>query len=418
MYARALFIVATVGCIALLMFVFARIGLEPFAHDARLVSRWSQGAATFFVESISVAQIQRDYARAPNGRWIASPHKLKVLIVPGHQPDVGGTEFVGVHERDIVVDIAEALAGFLQQNPRYEVMVARSKVAWHPTLQTYFDTHVADIEAFRRSQVAQMVENLARGSILSETDQVGHLNASSQAALQLYGINKWASEQKYDITIHLHVNDYGGRTRRHAEYSGFAVYVPERQYSNARPSAALGQAIAWRLSAYHATSTLPGESAGVVEDQELIAVGSNNSADGAALLIEYGYIYEPQFQNPSVRTLAEWDYAYQTYLGIQDFVGDPVVAAYGSRALPYDWNQVSTRLGEHGPGVYALQAALHYLGYYPALGSSFSDCPIAGEAGPCTRRAIEAYQRAHALEVTGTLGPVTRTALARDLPVY
>jgi len=405
-------LIFTLSVAVLLSFaVIIVVGIAPLERLARV---GAQGAAVFFVESISVAEIRDRYARATVR--VTTPQKLKILIVPGHQSAVGGTEFNGVYERDIVVDIAEALTGFLRQNSRYEVMVARSKVAWHPTLQSYFDSHATDIEAFQQSQTAQMAGNLASGSILSKIDQVGHLNASSQAALQLYGINKWASEKKYDIIMHLHVNDYGGRRGRNAKYDGFAVYVPERQFSNAKASSALGQAIAWRLSAYHATSTLPGESAGVVEDQELIAIGSNNSAESAALLIEYGYIYEPQFQDASTLTLAQWDYAYQTYLGLQDFVGDPVAAAYGSRALPYDWGQVSARLGERGPGVYALQAALRYLGYYPGSGSSFSDCPISGRVGPCTRAALEAYQRARALEPTGTLGPATRAALTRDIP--
>ena len=39
----------------------------------------------------------------------------------------------------------------------------------------------------------------------------------------------------------------------------------------------------------------PGE--GVVEDQELIAIGSFNTLNPIGLLIEYGYIYESQFYN-------------------------------------------------------------------------------------------------------------------------
>ncbi len=421
MNARISLIALAIGCTLLVVLLAAKVGIQPFALDVRFVSSWSQSAALFFVESITADTIKRDYS----GTAVTDPvtgverpgtaGKLRILIVPGHRPDFGGAEFGGVYERDVVVDIADALAELLRQNPHDEVMVARSKAAWDPTLQSYFDTHAADIEAFEVSQAAQMAAHLSDGSFLPEADQISHLTASSEAALQLYGINKWASEQHYDITIHLHINDYAGRRGRNTKYDGFAVYVPEHQYSNAKASQVLGTAIAARLNAYHATSTLPKESAGVVEDQELIAVGSNNSADNAALLIEYGYIYEPQFQNASILPLAERDYAYQTYLGLQDFLGDPVTLMYGSASLPYDWSQVTAVRGERGPGVYALQAALHYLGYYPTAEDSFSDCPVSGKVGPCTRAAIEAYQRAHGLEATGTLGPQTRAALTSDL---
>lgn len=406
---------ATVACATL-----ALIALGGLTSVGALVRESAQGAGVFFVESISASGIRDRYhgIASPRKTTSARATKVKILIVPGHQPSAGGTMFHGVYERDIVVDIAETLARYLADNGHYDVMVARDKAAWDPALEAYFDTRAAEIDAYRQSQALLMAGHLADGSVRPAEGQVGHLVAQTDAAIQLYGINKWTSEHRYDIVLHLHINDAAGRRKSRAgKYDGFAVYVPERQYSNAKASAALGQAIASRLGAYHATSTYPLESAGVVEDQSLIAVGANNSADAAALLLEYGYIYEPQFQDVSVLPLALRDYAYQTFLGLQDFLHDPSTPTYGSTALPYDWSQVAARPGERGPGVYALQAALRHLGYYPATGDSWNDCPVTGAAGPCTKRAIEAYQRARGLEATGTLGPQTRAALTRDLAI-
>ncbi|MDD2657899.1 MAG: N-acetylmuramoyl-L-alanine amidase, partial [Candidatus Pacebacteria bacterium] len=341
--------------------------------------------------------------------------KVRILIMPGHQPDKGGTIFGGVYEREVVMDIAEALSALLLQNSHYEVLIARTKTAWNPILQTYFDTHALEIETFQQSQKLQMAGYLADGSIVPDANQVYHNTASPNAALKLYGINKWASDNNYDIVLHLHINDETGhRAHVAGKDTGFSVYVPDHQYSNAAASKTVGEAIAVRLNAYHATSTLPKEDRGVVEDQELIAVGSNNTVNGAALLIEYGYIYEPQFQNASVRRVALADYAYQTYLGLQDFFHDPISPSYGSISFPYDWTKVSVTLNERNPGVYGLQAALHHLGYYPPTGKSFSECPISGAAGPCTRRALQAYQRARGVEATGTFGPRTVAELFRD----
>ena len=423
-----LWLAAYAGCAASMIIFLAAGGVAPLQGAVAWAAREAQTAAVFFVQSITVAQIQNDYNGAPVSQTsnassgsltsvsaVVPTKKVRILIVPGHQPSVGGTEFGGVYERDVVFDIAGVLATMLAQNPHYDVMVARTKTAWNPILQSYFDTHALEIETFQQSQKLQMTNYLENGSILPAADQVYHNSAPSLAALQLYGINKWASENNYGIILHLHINDYAGRRIRAAgTYDGFTIYVPDYQYSNAEASKAIGETIAARLNAYHATSTLPREDVGVVEDQELIAIGSNNSADAAALLIEYGYIYEPQFQEPSVRLVAVADYAYQTYLGLQDFFKDAIPLTYGSISFPYDWMKVTSKKDERGPSVYALQAALHYLGYYPPSGKSFSDCPVSGIVGACTRSAIKEYQRARGLEAIGILGPETRNALFRD----
>ncbi len=403
------------GTVAMIIILSLTGNAVVLKDEINSISATAKTAAVFFVESITVAQIQDNY------RNVSAPidKKVRILIVPGHEPDYGGAEFNGVNERDIIVDIADALAKLLQQNPHYEVMVARSKIAWNQVLQSYFDTNAVAIQDFRASQAVMMAQYLANGSIELLSDQIDHLTTSTKGALRLYGINKWASENSYAITLHLHLNDYGGRRARIVgKYDGFTIYVPDRQYSNAKASRAIADALAVRLNAYHATSTLPIEDTGVVEDQELIAIGSNNSADGASMLIEYGYIYEPQFQNASVRPLAVADYAYATYLGLQDFFKDSVTPTYGSAALPYDFAEVNAVPRSKGAGIYALQSALHYLGYYPPARKSFSECPVSGTAGACTIAAIRAFQEARGLDATDTLGPLTRAALASIFPVY
>ncbi len=170
-----------------------------------------------------------------------------------------------------------------------------------------------------KSQYAQMRVYKTQGAVTSLDTQVYHNTAPSDVATRLYGVNKWASENGVGLTIHLHINDYAGHGGRAGRYTGYVVYVPDPQYSNATSSAAVARAIAKRLDTTHATSTMPSEAAGVVPDQDLIAVGSNNSADSAAVLIEYGYMYEPQFITPALRAKAVSDYAEETYQGIEDF---------------------------------------------------------------------------------------------------
>lgn len=384
---------------------------------AIILANIKQPAATFFVTSTTSAEIRSSYQKEANfsARDYTSERKVKVLIVPGHRPEGGGTEFGTVYERDVVVDIADHLAAFMRNNPHYEVIVARDKKKWNRTLDRYFETNMGKIIAFVDKQKALMARYIDKGKILSE-EEIVHNTAEPSSALKLYGINKWASENEIDITLHLHLNDYAGRkSGKVGEHSGFSIYVPDHQYSNAAASKDIGTAIAQRLMAFHSTSTFPGEKVGVVESQYLIAIGSNNTADGASVLIEYGYIYEPQFINAVVRPLAVEDYAYQTYLGLQDFFNDPVLNTSGSAALPYDWSEVRLSDRKGSAGVYALQSGLRHLGYYPPAGKSFTDCPISGVSGPCTEAALKAYQTAHGLTATGDVGPQTRELLGREL---
>lgn len=380
-------------------------------HDSNVVlAEALQPAAAFFVTSITVGQIRDKYAPP-----LASEKRVRVLIVPGHQPGAGGTEFGSVFERDLVVDIADRLAALLRNNGHYDVIVARSKTAWHPDLLAYFDNHSDAIDSFRQSQAAQMARHLSEGRMRLSADQVYHHETATRAALELYGINKWASENEVDITLHLHLNDFAGRrTGQVGAYDGFAVYIPERQYSNARASKTIGVSIARRLSENHATSTFPREDVGVVEDQELIAIGSNNSADSAALLLEYGYIYEPQFTHAAVRALALDEYAMATYRGLQDFFNDvPTAERHGG--LLDDVRALNLEIGTAGAGIYKLQMALRTLGLYPPSGRTLRECPISGVAGECTVMALKEYQDRRSLPQASTLSADTIAALKQDL---
>ena len=78
----------------------------------------------------------------------------------------------------------------------------------------------------------------------------------------------------------------------------------------------------------------------MIEDQELIAIGSNASRDGISVLTEYGYIYEPQFANKETRSVALKEAAYQTYLGIKKFFDENTLPInnYETTLLPHKWN--------------------------------------------------------------------------------
>ncbi|NDE68439.1 hypothetical protein EB052_02430, partial [bacterium] len=75
-------------------------------------------AAAFFAPGITVAQLQQKYEAVP-----ATNHKVRILIVPGHEPNFGGTEYVVkgdtsasyvLREREMNVALTREIATLLQ----------------------------------------------------------------------------------------------------------------------------------------------------------------------------------------------------------------------------------------------------------------------------------------------------------------
>lgn len=274
-----------------------------------------QAASVFFFDSSTPETLHTAYAAAKKGG-----EKFKVLIVPGHDNAASGASFGGLREADLTLATAKKLATDFAGDKNIEVRLARTDQGYDPELAAYFVAHRTDILAYRASQTALMRGYMASGDIASNVI-VDHNLAPGEVAIRLYGINKWANEQGYDLVLHLHFNDVP-RANRAAPgpYSGFAIYVPEHQFSNAKGSLAVAQAVYMRLAQSLHVSTLPQESASPVEDQGLIAIGSNNSLDSSSVLIEYSYIYEPLVQDKLLRERSLADMAQQTYAGVEDFL--------------------------------------------------------------------------------------------------
>lgn len=155
------------------------------------------------------------------------------------------------------------------------------------------------------------------------------------------------------------------------------------------------------MEKYFAKSDLPVESFVLIEDQELIAIGSNASRDGVSVLMEYGYIYEPQFANQETSNVALKEMAYQTYAGIKKFFGDATLSLnkYETTLLPHQWNN-SLKKGMQGlEDIIRLQAALRQEGLYPPESKSFEECPINGVFRGCTYEAVKKFQEKYANEI-------------------
>lgn len=323
------------------------------------------------------------------------------MIVPGHEADFGGTEHGSLKEREMNVDLAKELQFFLQNNPRYEVILARDKNGWNADLQKYFNDNWDEIKSFVKTSKSEMVELIKEGTVKKLTDGVIHNTAPQNVALRLYGINKWNNENKVDLAIHVHFNNY---TRSNenvpGEYNGFAIYIPEKQFSNSTTTKAIASTVFNRLAKYNPVSNLPKEKMGLVEGQDLIAIGSYNTVDAPSMLIEYGYIYEPQFATADIREISIRDMAFQTYLGIQDFFepNNSSSLAYDTVMLPYQWKtEINKNVGNKNE-ILALQTLLMSEGLYPPENKTKNECPRTGTIGGCTLKAISSFQNKYGIK--------------------
>lgn len=354
-----------------------------------------------FPTTVTQADVRAKYEAAGAGG-----EKVKVLIMPGHEPDFGGTELGVLKERNLVVDISQYLAAHLESDARLQVVVARDTAAWLSELEEYFEKEWRDIQRFVKDKKKAMKWLSRKGDIEERTFEVAHNTAPEDSALRLYGITKWANEEGFDLVIHPHLNDNPGA----ANHSGFAVYIPDAEYGNAEASRPLGEAIARVLNRFNASSTLPIENYAVVEDQSLIALGAYNTADFPVALIEYAYIYESKIKYEGAREVVLDDMAYHTYRAIQEYLGAPLLVS-DTLALPHAWALSELPLKISDTQVYALQVALKKLGFYPPPGELLVGCPISGYMGECTKKALRAFQASRGLEETGTIGPRTKEAL-------
>lgn len=383
--------------------IFSLATLTVWGMQIKTLNQTQNTASVFFAQSITTNDLQKKYQEP------SSQRKIKVLVMPGHEPDYGGAEYRDLKERDLAVDLGVALASYLSTNSHYEVIMSRGKGAWNPSIQNYFDTNWDRIAQFRLTKKSEMAELVSQGKIQIMSDGVEHNSLPTTHAIRLFGINLWANENAIDITIHVHFNDYN-RASKPGKYSGFAIYIPERQYSNAPATRVVSGYIYNRLAKFFARSDLPKENNGLIEDQDLVAVGQSNSSDGVSMLIEYGYIYEDAFQNREIREQVFKEMAYQTYLGLEDFFGNNTNMPGTTFTVPETTpknGQTSTTL--------SLQGLLTDQGFYPPMGKTKNDCPLSGYMGPCTKEALKNFQEQYGISGgSGSYGEKTE-ALLRSL---
>lgn len=247
--------------------------------------------------------------------------QIKILLVPGHDNEVWGTQYGNIKEANMNLVLATQIYNLLKKDKRFKVYITRDSLGYTAEFADYFSMHQADIMEFRQNAKKETLNKITSGSFVEKTT-VPHNSVSKDTSMVLYGINKWVDENKMDAVIHIHFNDYPRDTKwKIGKYKGFSIYMPDAQFSNSVKSASFANSIFAQLSKKYKTSTLPEEKGGLIPDQKLIALGANNTLTPSvnSVLVEYGYVYEKIFRKSSTRQQSYKTMADLTAKGVKNY---------------------------------------------------------------------------------------------------
>lgn len=322
----------------------------------------------------------------------------KILIVPGHEPKYGGANFGSVYERDLVLTLGQYLNAYLSADPKFKTYITRDPGGWNSVFDDYFKNNWYAILSWKF--VAKNKISIFEKLGVEKYSAVEHNAAPENVASRLFGITKWSNENGIDLMVHLHLNDYPDHSaKKPGEYSGRVIFIPAKQYKNSETTKVAAEAVSRQLAPFTPESDNPVEEGGILHDADLIAVGVEDTSNAPSMLIEYDYIYQPQFLNAKIRDLALKDLAYQTYLGLYDHFYSTAknAAPEYDPSLVYAWKKRVTSAKSDPKDIYALQTALILDGSYPPKGKTLHDCPRSGVFGACTKAGVREFQAKHDL---------------------
>ena len=246
--------------------------------------------------------------------------KIKVLVVPGHEPNAGGAdEFKTIKERDLNLQLSEILKNDLSQNSNIEVILARDENGWNKDLENYVMTSSTTIMNWVLDMKNEMMSKVDAGIFKLINPDMKHNNATSDAVLYLYGTNKWIALNNIDLVLHVHFNS-NPKINGKPNFSGYCMYVPEKQYGNASSSRIFANYINEEISKIENKSTMPQEKDTIIEDQELIATGNYDTLKIPSVVVEYAYIYEPMMLSSSTRNIFINRAASSTAKAIENYI--------------------------------------------------------------------------------------------------
>lgn len=246
--------------------------------------------------------------------------KIKILIVPGHEPNAGGAdEFKKIKERDLNLQLSKILKDDLSSNQNIEVVLARDDNGWNSDLKNYVETSSTTIMKWVADMKNKMFAKVDAGEMKLINPDMKHNDATTEAVLYLYGTNKWIAENNIDLVLHVHFNN-NPKINGKPNYSGYTMYIPEHQYKNSSSSRIFANYINEEISKIEKKSNMPQEKDTIIEDQELIATGNYDTLKIPSVVVEYAYIYEPIIVSSSTRNKFIITAASSTATAIENYI--------------------------------------------------------------------------------------------------
>jgi N-acetylmuramoyl-L-alanine amidase len=226
--------------------------------------------------------------------------KIRILIVPGHEPNDGGAIYKGVKERDLNLELSNQIRNILASTTDAEIILARDEDGWNIDLDTYVKNNETQIMDWVFDLKEKMLTKIDSGEMIKINPGMKHNVATSSAVLYLYGTNKWANENRIDLILHVHFNN-NPKWNGKPNYRGYCMYVPEKQYNNATSSKIFADYLNEEISKIQYASNMPQEKDLIIESQELIAIGTYDTLNVPSVVVEYAYIYEPMMVDATRR---------------------------------------------------------------------------------------------------------------------
>mgnify|MGYP001587081250 CR=1 FL=1 len=240
----------------------------------------------------------------------------RILVIPGHEPTSGGASFRDTHERDLALELSILIADELIHDGKFDAIISRDASLWLPELADHFVARKEDILSFKRRH--QFWERFLYIIGLRPKGDRGdaHTEVSDETAIHLYGTNLWANENDIDLVLSVHFNDDFRKADQPGRSRGFTVFIPGDGLHNASTSLAIGRSLYAELKKVIPVTISDKVREGIFPSNSLIALGAYNTLDASSVLVEYGFVYEPQFQSERSRAYAFEVMAKATVAGI------------------------------------------------------------------------------------------------------
>lgn len=267
---------------------------------------------------LAISQIAETSNSSPS--VLSLNKKIRILLVPGHEPNDGGAIYGKIKERDLNLLLSTEIKNILSANPNLEIIMARDQNGWNSDLKNYVTTGSTAIMNWVLDMKNKMLAKVSSGKFKIINPSMKHNDATSEAVLYLYGTNKWIEENNIDLVLHVHFNNnpkYKGKPN----YSGYCMYVPDSQYGNASSSRIFANYLNAEISKIENKSNMPQEKDTIISDQELIAIGNYDVLKIPSVLVEYAYIYEPMMTSSSTRNIFIDKAASSTATAINKYIG-------------------------------------------------------------------------------------------------